>query len=769
MSPSGAPAAVEPRPGANELAALPSWQQVDAESRRRETATGGYRRSANASFSAKRLAGGVPASLLGGGVLAGIAFGAGGGLGLGDATYTEIAITLAGGGIVAAIATAIALGRLPRPQRFYGAGPVLLLLAFAAFAALSVIWSVQPEASWIGAGHLFAYAAFFAAAVALARVAPARHGAVLGAIVLSSVVVCTYALLTKVFPGQLAAHETYARLQAPYGYWIATGLTAALGVIATLWAGARRDGHAALRILAYPALVIELVTLMLTYSRGPLAALLIGIALFLLIVPLRLRTIALLGSATLAAAAPVAFAFASHALSSEDVPLAARSSSGHQLGVILLAVLIAALLAGILLTYISARRPLGQRTRRRAGSVLIACLCMAFIALLGGLSATHRGLAGTVSHDFSTLTNPNATPPANTPGRFTAVASVRARYWKQALEVFTAHPVLGAGEEGYATARLRYRTDTLEVRQAHGFVVQVLADTGILGALIGLALLIAWAIAAGRATHPFNRHWASWRWRALRDSHGLRMPYTDERVALLAALCVVFTFGVHSFVDWTWSVPGDACVALLAAGWLAGRGPLGERRTTGEDSRPESTRFVLRASLLERRRPRSRSWSRLRHPGMAVIGGAAVLVALLFAYTQWQPLRSAEGQEAALEALPTSAGQALAQARSAVSADPLSASALYTLATVQEARGEAAAAESTLRRAVTAEPANPQAWENLGEHDLARGNYRAALQELRAAVYLNPMAVAPEAQIAGSAELVALHNAYIRALRANGI
>ncbi|HLI32561.1 MAG TPA: O-antigen ligase family protein [Solirubrobacteraceae bacterium] len=767
MSAAGAPAALEPSAQAREHGALPIWQGLPPEGGRWRRAAGSLR--ATAEPSARPRAGGGWPALLGAAILAGIAFGAGGGLGIGDTTYTEIAVTLASGTLIAALAAAVALGALPHPGRLYGIASALLLGAFAAFAALSVIWSVQPDASWIGAGHLFAYAAFFAGALALARIAPARCGAVLGAIAISSVVVCTYALLTKVFPGTLAAHETYARLQAPYGYWIATGLTAALGVIATLWAGARRDGHAALRILAYPALVIELVTLMLTYSRGPLAALLIGIACFILIVPLRLRTIALLGCATLAAAVPVAFAFASHALSSEHIPLPARSRAGHELGVIVVAALLAALCAGVALTYIAARRPLSERARRQLGAALVACLCALLLVLLGGLSASHRGLAGTISHDFSTLTNPNATPPANTPGRFTAVASVRARYWKEALEIFAAHPILGAGEEGYATARLRYRTDTLEVRQAHGFVVQVLADTGIIGALICLALLVAWAAAAGRATHPFNRRWRRWRWRALRDEQGHPMPYSGERIALLSLLCVVLTFGVHSFVDWTWYVPGDACVALLAAAWLAGRGPLAGWPGGAERSRSATATLALgsEAPAGARLRPGSRLQAGRR--GAAALAGATLLLALLLAYTQWQPLRSAEGQEAALEALPTDQGQALARARAAVSADPLSASALYTLAAVQEARGEAAAAESTLRQAVSAQPANPQAWENLGEHDLAHGNYRAALAELRAAIYLNPMAVAPEAQIAGSAELVALHNAYVRALRANGI
>ncbi len=43
---------------------------------------------------------------------------------------------------------------------------------------------------------------------------------------------------------------------------------------------------------------------------------------------------------------------------------------------------------------------------------------------------------------------------------------------------------------------------------------------------------------------------------------------------MLSMLCLVVVFGAHSLIDWTWYVPGDACVALLCAGWLAGRGEL---------------------------------------------------------------------------------------------------------------------------------------------------------------------------------------------------
>ena len=167
--------------------------------------------------------------------------------------------------------------------------------------------------------------------------------------------------------------------------------------------------------------------------------------------------------------------------------------------------------------------------------------------------------------------------PANGPGRLTAVGSARARYWKEAIEVFEAHPLLGAGAEGYATARLRYRTAPLKVQQAHGFLVQTLADLGLVGLLLVLGLFVAWLVAAGRSTHPFNRRWSAWRWGRL---EGDSRRYSPERIGLLTMLCLTATFGIHSFVDWTWYVPGLACAALLCAGWLAGRGPLAERVAT---------------------------------------------------------------------------------------------------------------------------------------------------------------------------------------------
>jgi hypothetical protein len=700
----------------------------------------------------------MAATLAVAGVLCFATFIAGGGLNLAPMTTLELALTLAAGATVAG-----AMVLAPAGTRFYGLWSVGLLLAFTALTGSSVVWSVAPDASWQDAGRMLTYSGVFAAAAALAWIAPGGWRALLGGTVLAAVVVCGYALLTKVLPDQLDANDVYARLQEPYGYWNAIGLTAAMGAIGCLWLGARRAGHAVLNALAYPAMGLMILTLMIAYSRGALAALAVGVVAWMCLVPLRLRGARVLIVGVLGAAPLVAWDFSRHALSSDGVALTARATAGHQLGALLAAMLIVLTLAGVAIGFFGDRRAPSAATRRAVGVTLAALLALAVLALAGGLAASKRGLTGTVSHDFSSLTDPNAAVPKNTPGRLTAIGSVRARYWNEALEVFKAHPALGAGAAGYETARLRYRTQPLDVRQAHGYVVQTLADLGIVGLVLTLALLVAWMAAAGRPTHPFNRRWTAqrsppsvgWKHMGGRDLG----QYTPERIGMLTMLCIVVVFGVHSFADWTWYVPGDACVALLCAGWLAGRGslPAGNLATPAA-AVPASTSVPGQAQSSS---ADSKPVARLRLPAAAQLSpirvGVAIAVvagALLAAWTEWQPQRSIDASEQALVLLERNPVAARGAAQAGVDRDPLSAQALFTLSAIEHATGESALARATLQKAVRLQPSNPQTWLTLGQYDMAT-NPREAVNELRAAVYLNP-------------ESIPTQNAYVQALRATG-
>ena len=661
-----------------------------------------------------------------------LAFYAKGGLKLAPMTTTEMALTFGGAAVVAFVVLLA-----PRAGALRGIWPLALLLAFAALSALSVVWSVQPDDSWHDASRLLAYSALFAAALALVRLAPERWPQVLEGLALAAVVVCAYGIASKVFPSSLAAPGAPARLQEPFGYWNAIGLSAAMGVICCMWLGARRDGHGLVRALAYPACGLLLLTLLLAYSRGALAALVVGAALWLVLVPLRLRGASVLIAGGVGAVAVAAWSFSQPALSDEGVGIAQRSAAGHELGALALAMVLVLALAGSAIVFMTARHAPRPRARRRMGASLLALLGLAALVLVVALAHNHRGLTGSVSHAFNSLTDPNAKTPPNTPGRLTAIASVRARYWKEALQIFNAHPALGAGAEGYATARLRYRHETLVVRHAHGFIVQTLADLGVVGLLLALALLASWMIAARRATHP------------------LRMRgYSAERVGMLSMLCVVVVFGLHSLIDWTWYVPGDACVALFCAAWLAGRGELSRREG------PREPPLLVRVRALRERLPRAR----------AALASAVILAALLAAWAEWQPQRS---EEARGEALAFAEGShlsaAISSAQSAVSRDPLSAEALFSLAEVQQIQGQHALARATLERAVRLQPSNPQTWLELARHDLSV-NPGAAVKELQAAIYLNPESIASEAISGPTAqrESVEIYNDYIQALRASG-
>jgi hypothetical protein len=647
--------------------------------------------------------------------IAAAAFAAAGGLRLERTTDVLIAMML---GSAALVATALL--RRPRtaaaPLR--GGGPLLAFGLFAAYTALSVLWSLTPGDSWIEANRTFAYLAVFAAGIALVRLLPGRWAGMVMGIGAGCLLVSIWALLTKVFPASLAADETYARLREPFAYWNSVGLMAALGVPPMLWLAARRSGHAAANALAWPAIAVLLVCLMLSYSRGALVALVLGVGIWFLCVPLRLRAVTALAAGVLGAAPVVAWAFAQDGLTTDRAPIAARVDAGHEFGALLVLMAVVLLVAGLVVHFAVAQRSLTPRARRLAGRSALAVLALVPVVAVILVATAPGGIEGQVSKTWDQLTDPNARTPANTPDRLTATSSVRARYWAEALDVHATEPWLGAGAGSYATIRTRFRDDALAVRHAHGYVVQTLADLGWAGLALSLLAAFAWLAAATRATGVHRR------------ARGL--PFDAERIGMLTLAVVVVVFGIHSAVDWTWFVPANAAVAMLAAGWVVGRGPLRERLENPAGPAPPPGTW-----------PHA---SRLRRvansvPPLRGLAAALVLVlALAAAWMAFQPVRAVHAGDTAFDRL--DAGQAEAAesiAAIATRRNPLSVDPLFELAAIQQARGQGQEAQGTLERAVRLEPASAEAWRRLGELRLtALDDRQGALSAFRAAYYLDP-------------------------------
>ncbi|MDQ6816473.1 MAG: O-antigen ligase family protein, partial [Actinomycetota bacterium] len=427
------------------------------------------------------------ALVLGGSFVA-VAFLTAGGIDAAPNTWVEIVLTLVGAGACAAVLLA------RRPGRLWGGATLLLLVALAALTYASIAWSVAPDITWVEANRTLSYLAVFGSGIALVRLAGDRWPALVAAVALATIAICCYTLLAKAFPASLAPNDTLGRLQLPFGYFNATGLIAALGVVPCLWVGARRDGGVALRALSAPAIAILSTVLVLSYSRGAVLAAIIGVGCWFALAPLRLRSALMLALGVAGGASAAAWALGHHAIVGDNVPLDARTAAGHSFGLVLIVVLVVTTLAGIAGAIAMKRIRVPSSTRRRVGVALVVLLALVPVGGLLAVAASSRGLTGEVSHLWTQATSGSV---GNNPGRLAQLGSSRGNYWSVGVKVGEHALLAGVGARGYATARPRYTPSLLET-DAHSYVIETFADFGLIGVALSLALLVVWGIATRR-------------------------------------------------------------------------------------------------------------------------------------------------------------------------------------------------------------------------------------------------------------------------------
>jgi O-Antigen ligase len=704
-----------------------------------------------------------------------IVFAATGGTELTPNTWVEIALIAIGAGCGLAV---ILLGARGRP---WGAVTVALFGALAALTYASIAWSVQPADSWVEANRTLSYLAAFGAAVALARLAPSRWPALVWAVGTVAVVTCGYALLAKVFPATLNASDPFGRLRVPFSYWNATGLLAALGLPACLWAGGRAAANRWVRALTVPAIAVLLTVLMLSYSRGALIAGLIGLGCWFALVPYRLRATLLLALGAIGGAIATAWALKHSAITTGNVALAARTSAGHEFGVVLLGVVAVMAIAGLTAAYGIERIEVAEPVRRRIGTALLVCLAIVPVVGIAGVAASSRGLTGEISHVWTELTSPTAAQPSNNAARLAALGNSRPLYWSEGLKVGEHALLAGTGAGGFDTARTRYSSSTSAVAHAHSYVIETFADFGLLGLAVSFALFGAWGLAVGRtfgigpgrraraprdqpdppaeditmstnrspnhaavsngathapiaggapdpATDAATAPAAAAAAAAATAAATARAAHASERAGLITLLATVVIFGISSLIDWTWFVPGVAVPALVCAGWLAGRGPIDAPIGRARERRRLST-----------------------SPGVGAIGLGIVAATIVAAWFVWQPLHSQNSFDAAISAMSDgNSTAALADAQSAAASDPVSVEPLWELSEIYSAQRNPTAARQELVKAINIQPSNPETYEQLGQFDLANNQPIVAVLEFQTARLLDRSSPAVAQQLAAA-------------------
>ncbi len=662
-----------------------------------------------------------------------------GGASLGASTLVYVLLTLTGGALAAA-----ALLTSPTPARRWGLVPLLALAALTAWIALSVVWSVAPDRSWAEANRAIAYLAVFAGGVGVARLWPRRAGALVAGVLIAATAICVVALVLKAYPVTFNSTEELARMRDPLDYWNALGLLAAFAIPASLWLGARREGAPSLRALAYPLIGLAAVVVALSYSRGALVALVVGVAFWFAFVPLRLRgaVVALVGTA--GGVAVSLWAFGQDALSKDRAPLAERVDAGSDLAMFCILMVVVLFAAGLAIARYGDRKPLAERRRRQAGLGLLGAGVAALVVAAVALSATGGGPGARIDRAWDNFFSRTKASTTYGPERLKSIGTRRGSYWDDAAQVWEAHPVLGVGAGGYAIARKRYRDDPLEVQRAHGYVPQTAADLGLVGVALSLLFALALGFAAVRTLGsrreasldprrlPAGLSAAGRRLRkapaavrrmpksfmAAADRAAPRRPVDGDRVAILTLLAIVVTFAAHSLIDWTWLVPAVGATVLLCAGYVAGRGRLdvpGPPR-----GRPLQTRLATAALLSA--------------------------TALASVWAVWQPLRAERASDAALAALGEGRpADAAVQAQAARDRNPLALRPLFDLGAVEDAAGRKDQAQRALEDAVRLQPANPESWTQLATYQLNVLNQpTVAFQSARAALFLDPKSPAAQ-------------------------
>ncbi|MCW2991075.1 MAG: hypothetical protein JWM73_1669, partial [Solirubrobacterales bacterium] len=453
---------------------------------------------------------------------------------------------------------------------------VVLLALFVAWNGLSLTWSIAPDRSWAEFNRVLAYALLAGVAVLIGAAVPRAIERFAAGFLAVVSIVALYSLSAKIAPGLVNGTGSIARLRGPLEYWNALGLLCALAApIAVRLATDPGHSHR-VRLAALEALYLLAIVVGLTYSRGGVAAFLVGAAVVTAFGSGRLRGLIAMGAAILAAAGPLALAFGRHALTTNGAPLGARIHDGRILGLVVLAAALALLAGGLALLRGEPRvNWSGERTRR---VFRIAAVGAGVLVLVGaaGLARSQRGFSGTIDQAVTDFTQVKQDKQFDPVRLVSTNSGNRWSWWKEAAGAWSDRPLAGWGAGSFALLHLRYRHDTLPVTQAHSMPMQLLAETGIVGLLLAYGAILALLAAAISRTRAM--------------AGGRR----DLAIALLAA-CAAWL--VHGVYDWDFNIPAVTAPVLVMLGIIAG-GPDPRRRPEPALLGAQEPRFAPRAALV---------------------------------------------------------------------------------------------------------------------------------------------------------------------------
>ena len=407
------------------------------------------------------------------------------------------------------------------------------LALYCLWTLLSGIWSDSPARALIEFDRALVYLLALVLFGSMRRSSDSLRWMVRG-LALGMVSVVVAAFLTRVLPDSFSSDLGFApdRLTWPLTYWNALGILGALAAILCLHLAASLREPAVIRALAAMAVPVTAATVLLTFSRGAIAAGLAGIVLYALLG--RPRGLAAAALAVIPASfIAVQAAYDATLLASEDPTSAAATAEGHDLALLVGACSLGAGLLRLALLPVDRRlltlrlpadrRPQVVRAAWAAGALVVIVAALAF-DVPDRISTQYDRFVETRGVEAGDETRDRLSEPGNT-GRIDQ--------WNVALDRFGQETVHGGGAATYGLYWMQHRPagNRQVVDDAHSLYFETLAELGLVGiALIALVVILILASFA-----PFRRG---------RD----RSVYAALAAAGLA-------FAVHAGIDWDWEMP----------------------------------------------------------------------------------------------------------------------------------------------------------------------------------------------------------------------
>jgi hypothetical protein len=410
----------------------------------------------------------------------------------------------------------------PLPRSLPGRLALGGLAALTALTVVSIAWAPLAGPALDDAQRTLLYLGVFLAGVAFLR----ADRFVEPALAAGALLVMLYGLSGRLLPGliQLDQSQTAGgRLEQPITYWNAMGAVAAMGlVLCTRMAGDERRPRG-LRAVAAAAVAPFGAAVYLTFSRGAIAAVAVGLLVLVLLAreqaQMRAAAVALgtgLGGALVCAPFPWV-----RSLSEGSSSETAQGIAALALLVALAAVAATVTVRWTAATHRSTTPAASPRTRLLAAVGVVVALVLVTAAIEG----SPRG------------SSPQAG--ANS-ARLSSLDSMRYEYWRVALDTFADHPLAGTGTAGFRVEWLRERPVKDASGEAHSLYLETLAELGLAGAAALLVMLAGLALSARRAL-------------------------LAEPQAVLGLVAVLATYLVHAALDWDWEMPAVTLPALAAA------------------------------------------------------------------------------------------------------------------------------------------------------------------------------------------------------------